>query len=105
MRSLGLSFNLQNCFRHSYIGIVEGGNVVYEAVSEGALSYEFTSGKDKISVSSAGYDSGNFASININKTNYSSNMRGLNFVIYDRQEGAAIDSFYIDTYSNDLICR
>lgn len=105
MRSLGLSFDLPTRFRHSYLAVIDGGKVIHENVSEYALNYSYKIGKTKATVSSAGYDAGNYALIEIGKINYSYNTRGLNFVVYDKKEKNVIDSFYVDTYTNNSICR
>lgn len=105
MRNLGLSFDLPNHFRYSYLAVVDGGKVICERLGEDAQSYQYEFGNIEASVSSAGFDAGNIASIVIGETNYSCNMRGLNFVIYDKKAEEVVDSFYIDTYLNNLICR
>ena len=105
MRELGLSFDLQNCYRYSYLAIVDDGKVVYEGSGENAQTFKYKFDGIQASLSSAGYDTGNIASIKIGKTNYSCNMRGLNFVVYDKEAKTVIDSFYIDTYTNNLIGR
>lgn len=105
MRNLGLSFDLQNHFRYSYLAIVDGGEVICEYLAEGQQKYQYKFAHTKASISSAGYGAGNIASILIGSTNYSCNMRGLNFVIYDKKAMEVIDSFYIDTHLNNIICR
>lgn len=105
MRALGLTFDLSTRFRHSYLAVIDDGKVVYEGVSEDAQAYTYKFQNTQASIFSAGYDTGNIASITIGKTNYCCNMRGLNFVVYDKTTKTVIDSFYIDTHTNNLICR
>jgi len=105
MRALGLSFELQNRYRCSYLAVIDGGEVVYEGVSEDSQTFTYKFDNTKANITSAGYNSGNIATIKIGKTNYSCNARGLNFVIYDKELKTVIDSFYVDTYINNLIGR
>ena len=105
MRELGLSFDLENKYRHSYLAVIDGGKVVYENIDENAQTYKYNFANTKATLKSAGYGAGDIATIKIGKTNYSCNMRGLNFVVYDKELNTVIDSFYIDTFTNNLICR
>lgn len=105
MRNMGLTFDLPTHFRYSYLAIIDDGKVIYEGVSEDAQAYKYKFGSTKAKVSSAGYEAGNKASIIIENKNYSCNMRGLNFVIYDKETKTVVDSFYMDTCNDNLIRR
>lgn len=105
MKGLGLEFNLLNQYRHSYLAVIDGSRVVYEGVEPVAQDFKYRFDGEKATVLSAGYDAGNEASVEIGGTNYSYNMRGLNFVIYDKESDSVIDSFYVDTCANNLISR
>ena len=52
---------------------------------------------------SAGYKTGNIASIKINNKEYSKNRRGLNIVIYDAKLKEVVDSFYVDSCIDDKL--
>ena len=73
----------------SYIGVIDGGEVVTERIdSQGAviqeegLSYK---------VSSSGTNSGGVSSIEIDDAEYSLRIRGINLAVYNKNTGEVID--------------
>ncbi len=105
MRDLGLKFEFKNCYRQSYLAVIDGGEIIYEGISEEAQTFTYDFENKEADIISAGFSSGNVASIKIGDVNYSCNKRGLNFVIYDKESKSVIDSFYVDTYINSSIER
>lgn len=99
MNELGLSVNLYEAgMRKSYISVLDGKNVIYEEVSEDALSYNDNIDGISIHVESAAYSVGNSSSIIINGIEYSVNERGLNIVVYDKIREKVVDSVSFDTF-------
>lgn len=105
MQSLGLEFDLANHYRWSYLAVIDSGNVVYEDMSDNKLEQETEIAGNKIDMQSAGYETGNIASIKINGLEYALNKRGINIVVYDKQANRVIDSVRIDTYIGDELTR
>ncbi|NLK40400.1 MAG: 4Fe-4S binding protein [Clostridiales bacterium] len=106
LMSLGLKTDLQNKHWHSYIGIVDSGNLVYEKLSsynEG-LVFEKKLKRMHVHVVSKPFKKGNVAKIILDGIDYAINKRGLNIVVYDKYATKVIDSVCFDTHSKDLIC-
>lgn len=98
MNELGLSAELKNKFRYSYIGIF-GEAGIHELLGEEQLYYTGAIGEDTIySVMSSGGNVGNQASIMINGIEMAQNGRGINIVVYNSILDKVISSVYFDTY-------
>ena len=110
LNTLGFTddFDSSADFQHSFIGILQDGKVIYEAMSDGnsdierdALTYHGVLPNGlKYYVSSAGYQVGNASSIVIDGVEYSVNKRGFNIVIYDNQNERVVDSICFDTWKD-----
>lgn len=98
MQKLGLQVNLTGKLRQGYIAVWNAGNVLYEQISEESLCYDVEDIEDWIHVESAGFLAGNYSIIEINGRNYSINSRGLNIVVYDKEEKTVVDSVCFDLY-------
>ena len=99
MWQLGLRLVQSGQLRDSYLAVIDSGEVLYEAVSEGKLSYEVSvRGKD-MEINSAGYAAGSFSNIFIQEEDYSVGGRGLNIVVIDNETDLIIDSVRFDTFS------
>ncbi len=97
-----LKLNFPIAFRQSYIGIVdEEGDYYYEECSDKAIEKEYTVGKNRIKVKSAGFLCGNSSSVTVNEKEYSLNKRGLNFVIIDNRTFDVVNSFTCDTHGDE----
>lgn len=105
IQTLGLEFDLQDHYRWSYLAIVDAGNVLYEDLSDSKLEYRTEIAGKKIEIQSAGFQTGNAASIKINDVECALNRRGLNIVVYDKAENRVVDSVCIDTYSDNILSR
>lgn len=100
---LGFSADFNGKFRHSYIGIISGGEVVFEELAKDtktALKHEFTTRDGtKLTIESAGMDCGNKSVVlDASGTNRSKNARGLNVVVYDNLLHSIVDSISWDTH-------
>lgn len=87
--------------RIPYIAIIDGGNVVYEAVGEDkttTLKYA----TDLFDITSAGFSGENVASIKINGKEYATNNRGLDIVVYNKQYKQVFDSRTFDTSAKTI---
>ena len=98
LRGLGLATSLNEKYRQSYYAIINEDNVI-EDVGNVLLetSGDIRDKSLKYKVISAGFDVGNESSIIINDKEYSLNMRGLNFVVYDNELQKVIYSCNYDT--------
>jgi hypothetical protein len=103
---LGIKTDLKNRYRDSFIAVIDGGKLIYEKCSDKKIIYSNEYGSDiSYKLESAGYDDGNNAQIVINNVDYSKNGRGMNFVVYDKEERKVIDSVAFDTYMSGYCIR
>ena len=102
---MGLSFPLKECYQSSYIAAIKDGEILTEEISDEKLSYQTEIENISLEVISAGYNSGNTASIKINNVEYAVNQRGLNIVVYDTKENCVADSVCIDTYWDNRVIK
>lgn len=110
LRLLGLNADIEGTPRYSYIGIIDGGTIIHEAISEDkVLTYRYETNDCSIIVESAGYNV--FKSpktpikIEINGENKAVNSRGLNFVVFDKTTKVIIDSVAFDTFDGNQATR
>ena len=100
LKALGLQTNFSDCYRKSYLAVIENGTVIYETSSDDKLSYssEITGTNIPYSLVSSNYNTGSCAEIVINNTNYARNTRGFNIVVYDTDTQMVLDSVSFDTF-------
>ncbi len=97
LRALGLTADLAGSPRHSYAAVLDG-DVVREEISEDIVELKGVLGDGKVYIAaSSGYEVGDMSSIAIDGVEYSVNKRGLNFCVYDEEEGRVVDSVCFDT--------
>ena len=106
MRQLGLKGELVDKHWHSYIAVVDGGNVLYEEVGPVDRKQEYSQMilGNKISLVSAGFKAGNMAKIKINEIDFSTNKRGFNFVVIEKKSGSIVDVVNFDTHAKGIPC-
>jgi hypothetical protein len=101
LHSIGLTQNLQQASGMSYIGIVWGGNPIYESLSPEKIDFVAKRGEMiegiqlplDLNITSAGRISGEEdAVININERDYSYQKNGVNIAVYDPQTDRVIDT-------------
>lgn len=104
LRELGVSDEIKGNFRSAYYAVINGKEVREDCGYEKLEVSDYIEGKWPIeySVSSAGWDQGNVSSIVINQIEHSMNHRGLNFVIYNKEDGRILDSVVFDTHVSDF---
>lgn len=100
LQALGLQTNFSDCYRKSYLAVIENGTVIYETSSDDKLSYSGEIGGTNIpySLVSSNYNTGSCAEIIIDNTNYARNTRGFNIVVYDTDTQMILDSVSFDTF-------
>ena len=99
LSNLGLQTDWDNeiKIRRSYIAVVDGGNVVHEAVSNRALSYDYTLDNGiQTTMTSAGYYAGSTTSLLVDGVSMSKNANGLNIAVYDKELGIIVDNASIN---------
>ena len=93
---------------HSFIGVIADNRVWCQKIgyNEEPSHYEKVINGQKISIDSKMWlnNAGNLASIKLGTIDYAKNVRGFNFVIVDKQEGAVIDSVAFDTHVAEMNC-
>lgn len=100
LQALGLQTNFSDCYRKSYLAVIENGTVTYENASDDKLSYsgKITGTNLPYSLVSSNYNTGSCAEIIIDNTNYARNTRGFNIVVYDADTQMVLDSVSFDTF-------
>ena len=99
MEKLGLHLVQGGNFRDAYVAVINSGNVLYEAVSEGPISYETVLCNQKIKLYSGGGNNFSTCNILLEGKDYSNGCRGLNFVVIDKETNLVIDAASFDTFS------
>ena len=105
-KKLGLEISLFNRHWHSYLAVIDNGKVVFEKIGDITEMIRCDMMIDKIHVKllSAGLKSGNHSEIMINDVNYSNNVRGLNFVVFDKENNCLVDAVSFDTNVSQMTC-
>ena len=102
LQKLGLKIRLLDQYRSSYVGLIEDGNVIEEALAQNGIEKEGNfNNLDSYKLSSGGYDSNINASIKINSIEFCQGKRGINIVVYDKKNKEAISSVFFDTYLSE----
>lgn len=97
LQALGLKEDLTGQYRSSYCAVLTPDDQ-FEKIGNEALETEQVLGDGtELKLISAGFESGNTASVCINGAEYACNSRGLNIVVYDPVRGEVIDSVAFDT--------
>ncbi len=103
LKKLGLEheWNRETDFRKSYIAVIDDEGITERSGGRIFLSGSFGDKERSYDIVSSGYeDEGeSYASIAIDGTEYSKNLRGLNFVVYDTVRRCVADSVNFDTYA------
>jgi hypothetical protein len=106
--TVDLSFEkgLKKQHHHSYVGVIDRGQVVCEAVSKQKETTYYMATREGVfyEVVSKSYPEGNVAVIKIDGVDYATNRRGLNIVVFDPITKTVIDSVCFDTHIATLIC-
>ena len=130
LQEIGFRQNLHDWEGHAWIGVIDGGRIVYESQPKKdedngkkkedsddksedfidfADSYSGTAGKLQYIVSSAypEEETGRIrsaASILVNGLEYTTEERGLHFAVFSKSTGELLDSCWLNVYSHALSC-
>lgn len=100
-KQIGIKESLDGKWRQSYVGVVDNYRKVYlDEVSTKKIYKNLKIDTLNIEVTSSGYESGNFASVKVNKIEYCKNRRGLNIIVINQENEKVLDSVFVDTYSD-----
>lgn len=102
IKELGFETDLYGSWRHSYIGIMEYGNIVFEKIEKNENEGIYFKNED-YNVISEGYNAGNFCSIIIDTVQYARCETGLNIVVFDKRNSTLIDSVCINMLKENII--
>lgn len=95
---LGLQSSFTDGLRDSYIAVIDRNKIVYEAISNRRTEYtDFLPGGGKIEVISSGLNTGASSSIKINGEEHSTDLCGLNIVVFDNSTNLVVDSVNFNT--------
>lgn len=99
LQSLGITTDLQGKHWSGFSAIIYKGMAVDEkCIYEHTVETAFSTTTFEIRAKSSPLHQENYSSIKINKVEYSLNLRGLNFVIYDIEKNSVIDQATFDTH-------
>ena len=107
MKDLGIKTSLQNKHLHSFIGIINKGEVLVDKISpkdESLIVENLSVSGIQVDVFSSVFIKENISVITIDQIDYSPNRRGLNIVVYDYDQDCVIDSVSFDTHSPSNNC-
>lgn len=105
LEMLGIRTDLKGRVRNSYYAVISSNEVIEEIAAQARLTHEGMIGEVPYSITSAGFQVGNYSSIIIDGIEYSKNGRGLNIVVYDNEACSVIDSVVFDTYVQEMTVR
>ncbi len=107
LQALGLKTNLEGKHSHSYIGVINGGKVIFEKLGQDdePTECQLKIGVHDLYAVSRNYKNGNEAVIKINGKDYSVNERGLNIVVYNKATKTLVDSVAFDTHISGFTCK
>ena len=100
-KRLGFKSDLYGKGHASFIGVIDNEKVIFEKCEFEQLAYETKLDNNlKVELLSAGYELGDTSSIKINDIEYALNKRGMNIVVYSKQQQQVIDQSCIDVFDN-----
>jgi hypothetical protein len=106
LKKIGVALDLQGRLRKGYAFVSDNSIKVMEklgGVDEDVCFNQYV-GEYHFRVESNPFNSSNSVSIQIDEKEYSTNLTGLNFVVWDKKEGKLIDSCCFDTNVADVSC-
>jgi len=99
LHTLGCVGSFDMYSNNSYIAVIDGGKMVYEAADMDDLSYSYQVGTDiEAKLFSNGYSKTGKASIDIGGKEYAINSPGFNIVIFDKESNLVVDSVAFNTH-------
>lgn len=104
--TLGIK-DISTWHRYSYLAVIDGGKVACEVFDNAdEVRTEYEAGDIKIIAESRGLIRGSaFARVFVGDTQKAVNLRGLNFVVFDKASGKVADSVNFDTFADTCDCR
>ena len=106
LKNAGFKENLQNRHLQSYIGVIDGGQLLFESLSKinEPILWETKIDSYQVKAISKVLGNGDTAEIKINDVDYAVNERGLNIVVFNKRSGNLIDSVCFDTHLSTFTC-
>lgn len=110
MEQFQIKTDLQHTFRHSWLCVIDGGNLIKELSSKDQqVTAEYEWDGNSSLLTSAGYNVNKSdktpVSIKINDEEFCVNLRGLNFVVWDKEKNCILDSVCFDTFLDGKVYR
>ena len=106
LNKLGIKNNLSNKHGHSYIAVIDRGDVVVDNLSatNEDLDVRINCEDMDIFLRSSVYSRNNVSEIRIEDVDYSIDLRGLNIVVFDLNEKKVADRVCFDTHVRKNVC-
>ncbi len=102
----GVRSSFEGADTSSFLAVMDGGEIIYEKISNNPLSISFEWNDNQIEMESKGWKVGDDASIKINGKDYLlKGQRGMGIVVYDSILGEIIDSVTFDIKENSKCHR
>ena len=98
LEELGVSKDYRFAYHQSYLGIMSGGNMIYEAFSDELLEYEHVEGKNVFQMKSAGGRVEAVSEITVNGEKNDIYERGLHITVFNKKLGIVQDRIVFDLY-------
>lgn len=100
LKSLGLCTNLQTAYRHSFLAVIDRGDVKIELSNANQkLNAEYSFNNHRIKIISQGFNAAPVTnspiSINIDDREYAVNKRGLNIVVWDFEKIVLLTALFL----------
>ncbi|MCD8373246.1 MAG: LicD family protein, partial [Clostridia bacterium] len=105
LNKLGLNKTLIKKYQCGYIAVINNGQVVYEFLANNKIGVKcnFEIDSYNLDIHSLPFTAGNLANITIGTAQCAVNARGLNIVVFDKQNQYVIDSVCFDTHVNTYL--
>ena len=89
-------------YRYSYYAVISTESALEDISADSEVAYDGETDGMSFSISSAGFLVGNRSSILIDRVEYSNNVRGMIFVIYDLKDKQVAEAVAFDTYALEM---
>ena len=102
LKELGLLTDLRGRYRNSFYVLITPEHVYEDITAQGIINLEQDIGDTHYTITSDGFQVGNYSSIAIDGVEYSKNARGMNVVVYDQVNHTVIDAVAFDTHLPEM---
>ena len=96
----------EQLYRHSFIGVIDNGDVMYEKISQDDIKYCYETDGKQFNLKAGGIQNSQTPSIKLGETELSQERNGIDIVVYDKDTKCVIDSVSFEFVDgNCYTCR